>query len=54
MFRLSAKKLVALGVGASGVGYLGYQIHNDQLDIYNVGVARFGRAATTVRSMGIR
>ena len=41
------------GLGALGAGFLTYKAvaSEDGLDIYNIGVARFGRAAIAVRQL---
>ena len=53
-YRLGRKLLQ--GLGAVGAGFLTYKAVTSEegLDIYNVGIARFGRAAIAVRHSHIR
>lgn len=51
MFSTPLRKFLLLGVGGSAtfVGYKASQ-NDGHFDVYNVGAARFGRAAFTVSS----
>lgn len=51
---MSRWRLAALGTAGTGVAYLGLRTaFDDHFDLYNVGAARFGRAALTVASISL-
>ena len=51
MKRYKVGRKLLQGLGALGLGYITYKAaaSEDGLDIYNIGIARFGRAAIAVR-----
>ena len=52
MTRIRIGRKLLQGLGALGAGFVTYKAVSSEegLDIYNVGVARFGRAAIAVRT----
>ena len=52
MTRIRLGRKLLQGLGALGAGFLTYKAVSSEegLDIYNVGAARFGRAAIAVRN----